>query len=190
MLRRIRRSSTLALLLSPVGILFLAATRLLIVSDYNLNTALAILSSGGYVNTLLGTIIPLVPVIMPYLALLLLYLNRVVTSLLAFLVTALISPSALTRSGLLSVARHDLHMITVGTAGLAGGGHYRAGDTFHPDVVGRATGVRLAIDYQRCSNGGGNSPPTAHSSAVPSPGEQELDRKLLYKSGQPALASS
>ncbi len=117
MLRRIRRSSTLALLLSPVGILFLAATRLLIVSDYNLNTALAILSSGGYVNTLLGTIIPLVPVIMPYLALLLLYLNRVVTSLLAFLVTALISPSALTRSGLLSVARHDLHMITVGTAG-------------------------------------------------------------------------
>jgi hypothetical protein len=117
MLRRIRRSSTLALLLSPVGILFLAATRLLIVSDYNLNTALAILSSGGYVNTLLGTVIPLVPVIMPYLALLLLYLNRVVASLLAFLVTALISPSALTRNGLLSLARHDWHMITVGTAG-------------------------------------------------------------------------
>jgi hypothetical protein len=121
MLRRIRRSSTLALLLSPVGILFLAATRLLIVSDYNLNTALAILSSGGYVNTLLGTVIPLVPVIMPYLALLLLYLNRVVASLLAFLVTALISPSALTRSGLLSVARHDWRLITVGTAGWRAG---------------------------------------------------------------------
>jgi len=117
MLRRIRRSSTLALLLSPVGVLLLAATRLLIVSNYNLNTALGILSSGGYVNTLLGTVIPLVPVIMPYLALLLLVLNRVIASLLAFLAAVLISPSAVPRSELLFIARHDWHVIMMSITG-------------------------------------------------------------------------
>lgn len=117
MLRRIRRSSTIALLLSPVGVLLLAATRLLIVSNYNLNTALGILSSGGYVNTLLGTVIPLVPVIMPYLALLLLYLNRVIASLLAFLAAALISPSAVSRNDVLAIARHDRHVIMTSITG-------------------------------------------------------------------------
>ena len=117
MLRRIRRSSTIALLLSPVGVLLLAATRLLIVSNYNLNTALGILSSGGYVNTLLGTVIPLVPVIMPYLALLLLLLNRVIASVLAFLAAVLISPSAVSRSEVLSIARHDWHVIMISITG-------------------------------------------------------------------------
>ena len=117
MLRRIRRSNTLALLLSPVAVLLFAATRLLIVSNYNLNTARGILSSGGYVNTLLGTVIPLVPVIMPYLALLLLYLNQVIASLLAFLATALISPCAVPRSEVLSIARHDWHVIMMSITG-------------------------------------------------------------------------
>lgn len=117
MLRRIWRSSTLALLLSPVGVLLLAATRLLIVSNYNLNTAQGILSSDGYVNTLLGTVIPLVPVIMPYLALLLLLLNRVIASLLAFLAAVLISPSAVSRSELLSIARHDWYVIMMSITG-------------------------------------------------------------------------
>jgi hypothetical protein len=117
MLRRIRRSSTLALLLSPVGVLLLAGTRLLIVSNYNLNTALGILSSGGYVNTLLGTVIPLVPVIMPYLALLLLLLNRVIASLLAFIAALLISPSAVPRSDVFSIARHDWQVIMMSITG-------------------------------------------------------------------------
>jgi hypothetical protein len=117
MLRRIRRSSTLALLLSPVGVFLLAATRLLIVSNYNLNTALGILSSGGYVNTLLGTFIPLVQVIMPYLALLLLLLNRVIASLLAFLAAVLISPCAVPRSEVLSIARHDGQVIMMSITG-------------------------------------------------------------------------
>ena len=59
MLRRIQRSSTVALVPPPVGLLLLAATRVLIVSDYNLSTALAILSSSGYINTLIGSVIPL-----------------------------------------------------------------------------------------------------------------------------------
>jgi hypothetical protein len=117
MLRRIRRPSTLALLLSPVGLLLLAATRLLIVSNYNLNTAQGILSSSGYVNTLLGTVIPLVPVIMPYLALLLLLLNRVIASLLAFLAAILISPCAVPRSEVLSIARHDWQVIMMSITG-------------------------------------------------------------------------
>ena len=75
-IRRIGRSATLALLLSPVGLLLISATRLLIVSYYNPATALAILSSGGYINTLLGTIMPMVPIFMPYLALVLLFFNR------------------------------------------------------------------------------------------------------------------
>src|SRR5262249_43266539 len=109
-LRRIRSSTTLALLLSPVGVLLLAATRLMIVSDYNGNTALAILHSGGYVNTLLGTIIPLMPILMPYIALLLLLLDQMIASLLAFLAALLISPVPVTRKVALSIARHDWHL--------------------------------------------------------------------------------
>lgn len=116
MLRRVWSSTTLALLLSPVGVILLAATRLMIVSDYNSNTALAILRSSGYVNTLLGSIIPLVPILMPWLALLLLCLNQMVASLLAFFAALLISPAPLSGKTVLSMARHDWHL-TVGRGG-------------------------------------------------------------------------
>ena len=88
--------------------ILVAATRLMIVSDYNTNTALAILRSGGYVNTLLGSIIPLVPILMPWIALLLLYLNQMIASLLAFAAALLISPVTLTRQHVLSIAQHDV----------------------------------------------------------------------------------
>jgi hypothetical protein len=109
-LRRIRSSTTLALLLSPVGVILVAATRLMIVSDYNSNTALAILRSAGYVNTLLGSIIPLVPILMPWIALLLLCLNQIFASVLAFAAALLISPVPLTGQAVLSIARHDLQL--------------------------------------------------------------------------------
>ena len=80
----------------------------MIVSDYNSNTALAILHSGGYVNTLLGSIIPLVPILMPWIALLLLWLNQMIASLLAFGAALLISPAALTWKDFQSIAQHDL----------------------------------------------------------------------------------
>ena len=54
-----RRS--IALILSPVGLLLISAGRLIIVSNFNTTTAVTIASSGGFVNTLLGTVIPLVP---------------------------------------------------------------------------------------------------------------------------------
>ena len=89
---RLSRSATIALIASPVGLLLFSVIRLLIVADYNPATALAIVSSGGYVDTLVGTIIPLVPIFAPYLALLLLFFNRVIPGLLMLLATAYMSP--------------------------------------------------------------------------------------------------
>jgi hypothetical protein len=107
MIRNIRRSSTIALLLSPIGILIIAAARLLIIANYHMNSALAILTSAGYVNTLLGTVFPLIPAFLPYLALVLLYLNRVIASCLAFLATVLISPAMMSRADTQALLLHD-----------------------------------------------------------------------------------
>jgi hypothetical protein len=92
-LKRLRRSTPVALMLSPIGLLIVSAARLLIIADYNPTTALGVLSSQSYVNALLGTIVPLVPLFMPYAALLFLVANRVVLGLLALLAAALISPT-------------------------------------------------------------------------------------------------
>lgn len=115
MLRRIQRSSTIALILSPVGVLLLAATRVLIVADYNLTTALAILSSSGYVNTLVGSVIPLVPIVMPYVGLVLLYLGRIIAALLAFAAALLISPATVTGASALALVKHDWGLMTGGS---------------------------------------------------------------------------
>lgn len=109
---RLKRSATIALLISPGGILVIAATRLLIISDYNTATAAAIVTSSGYINTLLGTVLPLVQIFMPYVALVLLFFRRFIPGMLAFLAAALISPTAFSRSGDWSLARHDLHAIS------------------------------------------------------------------------------
>jgi uncharacterized protein (UPF0297 family) len=57
---------------SPAAIILLSITRLLIVSNYQTTTAIAVASTSGAVTTLLGTLIPLVPVFLPYAAILLL----------------------------------------------------------------------------------------------------------------------
>lgn len=85
----------MAVLLSPVGLLIISATRLLIVSNYNTTTATAIASSGGYVNTLLGTVMPLVPLALPYLGVIFLLYRRLLLSLLIFGSAALVSPARL-----------------------------------------------------------------------------------------------
>jgi len=88
-----RRSVTL--LLSPVGLLLISVTRLMIVADYNATTATTIASSGGYVNTILGTVIPLVPLFLPYLAILLLIFRRFILGFMTFGAALLISPTRL-----------------------------------------------------------------------------------------------
>jgi hypothetical protein len=100
-----RRS--IALILSPVGLLLISAGRLLIVANFNSTTAVTIASSGGFVNTLLGTVIPLVPAFMPYLALLLLLFRRFLLSIMTFIFAAFISPTSLTLTQGLGLARAD-----------------------------------------------------------------------------------
>lgn len=109
--RRLSRSATIALLLSPVGLLIISVTRLLIVSDYNPATGLAIASSGGYADTLLGTVIPLIPIIMPYLALVFLFFNRVILAILAFAATVFVSPVAVGRPAVRGIVDRDWHFI-------------------------------------------------------------------------------
>jgi hypothetical protein len=106
------RRSSIALLLSPVGLLLISVTRLMIVADYNTTTAIAIASSGGYVNTLLGTIIPLVPVFLPYLALALLIIQRYLLSLLTVGAALLVSPTRLAPLTALSSFTEDWHRST------------------------------------------------------------------------------
>jgi hypothetical protein len=98
-----RRS--IALILSPVGLLLISAARLIIVANFNTTTAVTIASSGGVVNTLLGTIIPLVPVFIPYIALLLLLTRHFLLSIMTFVFAAFISPTSITAAEGLRVAQ-------------------------------------------------------------------------------------
>ena len=116
--RRLSRSTTIALLLSPFGILFIAVVRLLIISNYNTTTALAIASSGGYVNTLLGSVIPMLPVLMPYLALVLLFFNRVILGVLSLAAAALTSPTAIRGEAFLRFLRENWHDMSRASGGI------------------------------------------------------------------------
>jgi len=100
-----RRS--IALILSPAGLLLISAGRLIIISNFNTTTAVTVASSGGFVNTLLGTIIPLVPVFIPYLALLLLLFRRFLLSIMTFVFAAFISPTSITFAEVFNLARAD-----------------------------------------------------------------------------------
>jgi len=102
---------TLALILSPLGVLLISAARLIIVSDYNTTTAVTIASSGGYVNAVLGSIIPLVPVFAPYIALLLLLFRRFLLSIIALIFTAFITPAPIRLSDMLPLARADAQLL-------------------------------------------------------------------------------
>lgn len=84
---------TIALIASPFGLLVIATFRLFIVSNYNTTTAVTIASSNGYVSALFNSLIPLIPLFAPYLAMCLLFFKRYLLSLLTFIFAALITPS-------------------------------------------------------------------------------------------------
>jgi hypothetical protein len=113
-----RRS--LALILSPFGLLLISAGRLIIAANYNTTTAVTIATSGGFVNTLLGTVIPLVPVFMPYIALLLLLFRRFLLSILAFLFAAFITPTSITLAQSADLAVADWHQLLAQIASYRG----------------------------------------------------------------------
>lgn len=108
---RLSRSATIALIASPVGLLLISVARVLIISNYDTTTASAIVSSGGYVDTLLGTTIPLIPIFLPYVALALLYFNRVILGILALGTALIISPTALTRVSIVHLLQRDWNRI-------------------------------------------------------------------------------
>ena len=97
----------MALILSPLGLLLISAGRLIIVANFNTTTAVTIASSGGFVNTLLGSTIPLVPVFMPYLAVLLLLFRRFLLSIMAFAFAAFITPTSILLSQAFRLAKAD-----------------------------------------------------------------------------------
>lgn len=101
----------LTLLLSPVGILLISAGRLLIISNYNSTTATTVASSGGYVNTLLGSVIPLVPLFIPYVALLLLLFRQFMLGAIALVFTAFIAPTSLILPVTRELAIADKHQL-------------------------------------------------------------------------------
>lgn len=108
MIRQLSRSTTITLLLSPAGILLISATRLLIVSNSNPATAAAIVSSDGYINTLLGSLLPMVAIFMPYIALMLLFFRFVILSVLCFMAASLITPATAAPSVVLGMIHRDL----------------------------------------------------------------------------------
>jgi hypothetical protein len=109
--QRLSRSATIALLLSPVGLILISVTRLLIVSDYNPTTASAIVSSGGYVDSLLGTVIPLVPLLLPYAVLALLFFNRVILAIISVVAAVFVSPVLTSSSAVEKLAGRDWNHI-------------------------------------------------------------------------------
>jgi hypothetical protein len=102
---------SIALLFSPIGLLLISATRLLIISDYNVTTAITVASSGGYVNTLLGAVIPLIPIFIPYIALILLLSGRFLLSIIAFIFTVFMAPTPIAFPVTLRVAKADEHQL-------------------------------------------------------------------------------
>jgi hypothetical protein len=112
--RRISRSTTVALLLSPAGLLLVSVIRLLLIAHYDTTTALAIASSGGYVNTLFGSVIPIIPLLLPYIAMVLLFSGRVILGLLAAVATCLVSPTTVRLSTVLQTSSGAWHRISTG----------------------------------------------------------------------------
>jgi hypothetical protein len=111
LLRRLGRSTAIALIVSPAGLLLIAVTRLLIISNYNSVTAVTLVSSSGYVNTLLGTVIPLVSIFMPYIALVLLFFRKFAPGILALVAAVMITPTRLSKVTLLNLMRSDLQPV-------------------------------------------------------------------------------
>lgn len=92
---RTERSSRAAkaLLLSPIVILFASATRLIIIANYDTTTATTIASSAGAISTLLGTVVPLLPLFLPALFIVLIIFRRLALAFLTALAAGFVSPA-------------------------------------------------------------------------------------------------
>src|ERR1700741_4656315 len=111
-------SKSIALLLSPLGLILIGATRLFIIADYNTTTAVTITSSSGSVSPLLGSVIPLVPVFMPYVALVLLLFRQFFLSIVAFVFAAFITPTPLRLPVALPIVKAEVGRLSHTSGGL------------------------------------------------------------------------
>jgi hypothetical protein len=89
---RLARTFRLAVL-SPGVILIASAIRLLVIANYDPTTADSIAAASGVVGTLLGTLIPIVPQILPILVLVFIAFRKPLLTIFAAVGTALISPA-------------------------------------------------------------------------------------------------
>jgi hypothetical protein len=90
--KRISKAVRVAIL-SPSVLLFISAVRLLIIANYDPTTADAIASSTGVVGTLLGTLIPIVPALLPLLAIVMIIFRKPILLAFAVIGTVLVSPA-------------------------------------------------------------------------------------------------
>jgi hypothetical protein len=112
----------LALALSPVVILLASAARLLIIANYDTTTATTMAASGGLGQTILGTVIPLLPSFLPALLVVLVILRQWALFGFAALAAALISPAYAT----LSQGWHQAYPLFRATADHAWNKHFFA----------------------------------------------------------------
>ncbi len=96
-----------AVIASPLVIFMIMATRLLLVSNYNGATAVAILRTGGATDTALGLAIPLLPILLPSIFVLLLVLRRFWLAGVAFACSFLVA-SATSNAGIQGIITASL----------------------------------------------------------------------------------
>ena len=82
-----------AVVASPALILFASATRLILICNYDTANAAAMAANGGIIQTLLGSLIPLLPPFLPLLVLVLLVFRRWIAAALAASAAAVVSPA-------------------------------------------------------------------------------------------------
>lgn len=82
-----------ALILSPAALLLLASVRLLLVSDNDTTNAMSLASAGGVTGTLVGTVIPLLPIWAPFVVILFYFFRRFGLALIAAAITVVVTPA-------------------------------------------------------------------------------------------------
>jgi hypothetical protein len=102
-----------ALVASPIVILIFMGTRLLIVSNYDTNTAVTILNQGGIWATFAGSALPMLPLLLPTIAVSLLIVRAYYASTIAFISSLLVAHTNKVTSGeqLVDDIEARLHLI-------------------------------------------------------------------------------
>jgi hypothetical protein len=113
----------MTLALSPFIILLASGTRLILISNYDTTTATTMAASGGFGETLLGTVIPLLPPFLPALLVIFAIFRQWWCLAFAAVATALVSPAYIGVHEGLRAAYHNSRTPSV-THGIGNGATY------------------------------------------------------------------